>query len=109
MAHWAGGPLTHVGQNGTAARRLGPASQPRRPILPEPTGAATRTHGVITVATATAVARPPAASPGARVGESDSESTGEAQRSRRADGWGVGGTPRPRGDRRRRFLAGVVA
>jgi hypothetical protein len=77
--------------------------------LPEPTGAATRTHGVITVATPIAVARPPAASPGARGSESDGESTGEAQRSRPADGWGVGGAPRWRGDGRWRFLADVVA
>jgi hypothetical protein len=92
MAHWAGGPLTHVGQNDVAAQRLGPASQPRRPILPEPAGVATRAHGVITAATAAAVAHPPAASQGARGGESDGESTGEASRSSRPDGWGSGRT-----------------
>jgi hypothetical protein len=92
MAHWVGGPLTHMGRNGTTAWQLGPASRPRWPILPEPADAATRARSVITMAmaTATAVARPPVASLGARGGESDDESTGEARRSCLADGWGSG-------------------
>jgi hypothetical protein len=35
MAHWAGGPLTHIGRNSTVAQRLGPASRLKRPTLPE--------------------------------------------------------------------------
>jgi hypothetical protein len=84
------GRRTRAGRKGTTARWLGPALRPRQPIFPEPVRAATRAHGVITAATATVVERPPMASLGARGGESDGESTGEARRSRWVDGWGSG-------------------
>jgi hypothetical protein len=101
MAHSAGGPLTRVGQNGTAARRLGLASRPWWPIWPEPAGAATRAHGMITAATAAAVAHPPAASSMAKAPVSYDAHAEQMVGGR--------GRPRWRGDGRRRFLVGAAA